>query len=67
MLKNILVIGESCKDYFVYGESNRLCPEAPAPVFNPIETIGNPGMASNVYRNIRELHKDCDIVSHKML
>lgn len=52
---NILVIGESCKDIFVYGKTPRLCPEAPAPVFNPIKTIENGGMANNVYKNILAL------------
>ena len=32
----VLVIGDSCTDKFVYGECNRICPEAPVPVFNPI-------------------------------
>ena len=31
----ILVIGDSCKDVFIYGTANRLCPEAPVPVFIP--------------------------------
>jgi len=31
----ILVIGDSCKDVFIYGKANRLCPEAPVPVFIP--------------------------------
>ena len=30
----ILVIGETCKDVFNYGRVDRLCPEAPVPVFN---------------------------------
>ena len=64
MSKNILVIGESCKDYFVYGECVRLCPAAPAPVFNPIETIENPGMAKNVHRNIKKLYNGCDIFTN---
>mgnify|MGYP003626060506 CR=1 FL=1 len=51
----ILIIGESCKDVFCYGECNRMCPEAPVPVFNPTETISSPGMAMNVRRNIETL------------
>ena len=30
----LLVIGESCLDVYQYGDSVRLCPEAPVPVFN---------------------------------
>ena len=37
----ILVIGESCRDIFHYGECNRLCPGTPVPVFNPIKSIDN--------------------------
>ena len=32
----ILVIGDSCTDIFIYGEIDRICPEAPVPVFKPI-------------------------------
>jgi len=48
----ITVIGEICEDVFVYGESKRLSPEAPVPVFNPLYTETNGGMALNVYNNI---------------
>lgn len=55
MNKNILVIGESCTDVFHYGECKRLCPEAPAPVFNSLRTIENKGMAGNVFNNLKQL------------
>ena len=58
----ILVIGESCKDVFHYGECNRLCPEAPVPVFNSTEITENEGMAKNVQRNLVSL--GCDAVLH---
>ena len=49
----ILVIGESCKDVYQYGDSVRLCPEAPVPVFKCCDDkTENPGMAMNVWRNI---------------
>lgn len=50
---NILVIGESCTDIFVYGNCTRLCPEAPVPVLNPIDTITTQGMAANVVANLK--------------
>jgi len=65
MKEKILVIGETCKDVFVYGESTRLCPEAPAPVFNPFEESCNPGMAMNVQRNIISLGEECDIYTNE--
>lgn len=61
MESRILVIGETCMDIFYYGRCDRLCPEAPAPVFNPIDCIKNPGMAMNVQKNIRALGYMCDI------
>ncbi len=52
---NVLVIGDSCRDVFVRGRVDRLCPEAPVPVINPIETTENLGMAGNVYANVKSL------------
>jgi D-beta-D-heptose 7-phosphate kinase/D-beta-D-heptose 1-phosphate adenosyltransferase len=48
----ILVVGDSCTDVFTYGHVLRLAPEGPAPVFNPIYTTSNGGMALNVAANI---------------
>ena len=61
----ILVIGESCRDMFNYGECNRLCPEAPVPIFNSIETIENGGMALNVHNNINALGVEADLYTNK--
>lgn len=52
---NITVIGEYCKDIFIYGDTNRLSPEAPVPVFTPTHTTENLGMAGNVFENIKAL------------
>jgi len=55
----ILVIGESCRDIYQYGDSIRLCPEAPVPVFNSNGVCNiNNGMAMNVYNNIKSLIGD---------
>lgn len=58
--KNVLItiIGESCTDVFVYGETKRLCPEGPVPILNPIMTKTTFGMASNVERNIASISND---------
>lgn len=53
----ILVIGETCYDIFIYGDVNRLSPEAPVPVFIPKRHIENPGMSGNVATNMRSLSK----------
>lgn len=60
----ILIIGESCKDIFTYGKCDRLCPEAPAPVFNPQYSTENGGMVKNVQKNILALGGDCDIYTN---
>ena len=57
----ILVIGDSCHDVFVYGKCDRICPEAPVPVFTPIETKTNGGMARNVYNNIKSIMNREDV------
>lgn len=62
---NFLVIGEKCKDLFIYGETTRLSPEAPVPVFKPIRTVENGGMAHNVYNNLFSLiEKKASVVGH---
>ena len=57
----ITVIGELCEDIFVYGETKRLSPEAPVPVFNPFYTDKNPGMAGNVVENLKPLDLDIEV------
>jgi bifunctional ADP-heptose synthase (sugar kinase/adenylyltransferase) len=60
-MKKIVVIGELCHDVFVYGECKRLSPEAPVPVFNPIHSVENLGMAGNVVANITAIEPDVKI------
>ena len=55
MRKIFLVIGEQCKDVFIYGNCERFSPEAPVPVFNPIEVVDNLGMAGNVVANLNAI------------
>ena len=52
---NVLVIGDSCTDKFTYGDTFRLAPEAPVPVFNPTYSTTNLGMAGNVVANLKAL------------
>ena len=54
----ILVVGDSCKDIFVYCSIDRICPEAPVPVLNPIYENENDGMAKNVVENLKALGVD---------
>lgn len=61
----ILVIGESCNDVYVYGKSNRLAPEAPVPIFLPLEEIEIGGMAMNVFENVKSLDFDVEIITNQ--
>lgn len=64
MEKKILIIGESCKDVFVYCSALRLAPDVPVPILNVIDQTENEGMAMNVFRNVRVIHKKCDIITN---
>ena len=63
MKKQVLVIGETCVDKFVYCEVNRLSPEAPVPVLNPIRTVKNNGMAGNTIANVKALLPECSVIT----
>ncbi len=62
--KKILVIGESCRDIFVYCKAERLAPDLPIPVLAIVEQRDNPGMAKNVERNIKNIMSGCDIFTN---
>ena len=65
MTEKILVIGDFCIDRFVYGSSKRINPEAPVPIFNPINVIENLGMAGNVAENLSSLGFSVDLLCNK--
>jgi bifunctional ADP-heptose synthase (sugar kinase/adenylyltransferase) len=59
-MSRVLVIGESCDDIFIYGDTPRLSPEGPAPVFIPTKEVYNGGMGMNVMANLMALGIDVD-------
>jgi len=61
----VLVIGDSCKDVYIYGQCERMCPAAPIPVFIPKTKKENRGMAGNVYENLMSLGAECIIVTNQ--
>jgi bifunctional ADP-heptose synthase (sugar kinase/adenylyltransferase) len=63
MRKKIVIIGETCVDKFVYCKVNRLSPEAPVPILNPIRTVKNNGMAGNTVANVKSLLPECSIIT----
>ncbi len=52
---NLLLIGDSCTDEWVYGSCDRLSPEGPIPVMKYRQKQSAPGMASNVNENFKSL------------
>ena len=60
----VLVIGDSCKDIFIYGYADRISPEAPVPVFNTVKQTKNGGMAKNVLANLEAFGLNVDIITN---
>jgi D-beta-D-heptose 7-phosphate kinase/D-beta-D-heptose 1-phosphate adenosyltransferase len=61
----ILLIGDSCIDEYVYGICSRLNPEAPVPVLDYTRTETKPGMAANVYENLKAFKADITFITNK--
>ena len=61
----VLVVGDSCKDVFVYGNIERISPEAPVPVFTPTREESNDGMARNVSNNVESLGMTIHTITNK--
>jgi D-glycero-beta-D-manno-heptose-7-phosphate kinase len=59
----ILLVGDSCYDYYHYGNVNRISPEAPIPIFDFKYVTKKRGMASNVYDNLIALGANVDIIT----
>jgi bifunctional ADP-heptose synthase (sugar kinase/adenylyltransferase) len=60
----ILLLGDSCYDYYHYGEVKRISPEAPIPIFDHLFTHKKLGMMSNVLENFRALGVYPDYQTH---
>lgn len=65
MNKKILIIGENCIDKFIYGDCDRLNPEAPTPIFKPTHNNENYGMAGNVMANFKHIGVDYHSMTNK--
>ena len=53
--KRVLLVGDFFLDEFLYGDSERLSPEAPVPVIKPNQSIFSLGGAGNVLSNLNNL------------
>ena len=60
----VLLIGESCKDIYHYGVCDRLCAEAPVPVFDYRAEETRPGMAANVLENLLAYNLKVDFLTN---
>ncbi len=61
----VLLMGDSCVDEYVYGHCTRLNPEAPVPVLDYSRTEYRPGMAGNVYENLKAFKLQVDFITNK--
>lgn len=52
---NVLLLGDDCRDIYVYGHVNRISPEAPVPVLEMSHSDMKPGMSGNVFENLAKL------------
>jgi D-beta-D-heptose 7-phosphate kinase/D-beta-D-heptose 1-phosphate adenosyltransferase len=61
---NVLLIGDSCQDEYVYGTVDRLSPESPVPVLRWTYRETKPGMAANVKVNLEALGCEVDFITN---
>ena len=61
-MKKILVIGDACKDVYTFTNIQSFAPDKPVPVLNPINVIESPGMAGNVYENLKVLRENVYLI-----
>lgn len=52
---NVLVVGDLMLDEYIFGEVNRISPEAPIPILDVKEIIHVPGGAANAAHNVKSL------------
>ena len=64
-MKKLLVIGDSCRDVYHYGECDRLSPEAPVPIFKETEQVSKSGMSLNVVENLKVFGFDVSHITNK--
>lgn len=60
--KKILVLGDLMIDHYVFGNCNRISPEAPVPVFEKNKEKFMLGGAGNVVNNLAGFEVNCDLV-----
>jgi bifunctional ADP-heptose synthase (sugar kinase/adenylyltransferase) len=61
----ILLMGETCEDIYLYGQVNRISPEAPVPVVEYRHEESFSGMASNVKKNLQAFGCFVNLITNK--
>ena len=61
---NILVIGDSCIDEYIYCSTDRFCPDAPVPILKPESYVSTEGMAGNVTDNLISLGAEVNLITN---
>ena len=62
----ILLVGETCQDEYVYGDVDRISPEAPIPVVKYIRTETSNGMSANVKANLESFGVLVNHITNKL-
>ena len=58
----VLVVGDIILDQYIYGETNRISPEAPVPIVKVNHTEERPGGAANVALNVASLDTNTQLL-----
>jgi D-beta-D-heptose 7-phosphate kinase/D-beta-D-heptose 1-phosphate adenosyltransferase len=61
---NVLLIGDSCVDEYIYGTVDRISPESPVPILRQTRRETKPGMAANVKANLEALGCEVDFITN---
>lgn len=57
---HVLLLGETCRDEYHFGECKRISPEAPVPIFEYCNEELKFGMAHNVFNNLKSFNCSVD-------
>ena len=60
----VLLLGDSCEDEYIYGNCDRISPEAPVPVMKLGRVETKSGMASNVCLNLQAFSLDITFLTN---
>ena len=60
----VLLLGDSCEDEYIYGNCDRISPEAPVPVMNLGRVETKTGMAGNVCLNLQAFGIDITFLTN---